>query len=252
MIDCHSHLDLYPHGLALAREANERNLFTLVVTTSPRAYHATSRVFAGLQNITVGLGLHPEVAESKAGELDELVAGIADAQFVGEVGMDGSPRFRHSLSLQERIFRAALGECSAQGGRVLSIHSRGAERRVIELLASAKGVGAPVLHWFSGSFADLQTATRIGCWFSVGPAMLAGGKGKALLSRMPFDQVLPETDGPFASTKGQPLMPWDAWSICSTLSAVWRRPVVQVQEQLMSNLRRLLEVQRSFSPRTVE
>ena len=245
MIDFHSHLDLYPNGLVLAREVNDRNLFTLVVTTSPRAYHATSRVFAGLHRIKIGLGLHPEVAQAKSNELDLLVAGIAKVQFVGEIGMDGSPRFRHNLALQERIFRAALDECSNQGGRVLSIHSRGAERRVVELLAISKGAGIPVLHWFSGSMADLQTAIRIGCWFSVGPAMIAGAKGKVLLSKMPFDRVLPETDGPFTSVNGKPLMPWDAWLICPILAEVWQRPVDEVRTQLESNLCRLLS---SYAP----
>lgn len=240
MIDFHSHLDLYPNGLALAREVNERNLLTLVVTTSPRAYHATSRVFAGLKKIKIGLGLHPEVAEARSNELDLLIAGIARAQFVGEIGMDGSPRFRQSLAIQERIFRTALDECSTQGGRVLSIHSRGAERRVLELLALTKDFGIPVLHWFSGCMADLQTAIRLGCWFSVGPAMIAGAKGKALLSKMPFDRVLPETDGPFTSANGKPLMPWDAWLVCPILAEIWQRPVDEVRTQLESNLFRLL------------
>lgn len=240
MIDFHSHLDLYPNGLALAREVNERNDFTLVVTTSPRAYYATSRVFAALCNIEVALGLHPEVAESKAGELDALVGGVASARFIGEVGLDGSSRFRKTFAIQERIFRAVLDECSNQGGRTLSIHSRGAASRVLELLAMSKSPGNPVLHWFSGSNAELQTACQLGCWFSVGPSMLAGEKGRNLLSRMPCDRVLPETDGPFAMRDGVALKPWDAWSICSVLSELWARPLDIVEEQLKYNLRRLL------------
>lgn len=240
MIDFHCHLDLYPQGLALAKEVNGRNQFTLVVTTSPRAYRATSRVFAGLRNVHVALGLHPEVAEEKVAELDALIAGVAAARFVGEIGLDGSPRFCRTLPLQERVFRAALGECAAQGGRVLSIHSRGAERRVVELLALQPRVGVPVLHWFSGSLAELQDAVRLGCWFSVGPAMLAGAKGRSLLARMPVDRVLPETDGPFTSSRGQPLKPWDAWTIGPALAQTWGQPLEFVESQLTANLESLL------------
>lgn len=240
MIDFHCHLDLYPQGLALANEANERNQFTLVVTTSPRAYRATSRIFAGLRNVHVALGLHPEVAEEKVAELDALIAGVASARFIGEIGLDGSPRFRRTLPLQERVFRAALGECAAQGGRVLSIHSRGAERRVIELLALQREVGVPVLHWFSGGLTELQDATRLGCWFSVGPAMLAGAKGRSLLARMPVNRVLPETDGPFTSSRGQPLKPWDAWTIRPGLGEVWQQPLEVVEAQLIANLQHVL------------
>jgi len=243
VIDFHCHLDLYPQGLALAQETNDRNQFTLVVTTSPRAYRATSRVFAGLRNVHVAVGLHPEVAEVKVAELDALVGGVATARFVGEIGLDGSPRFRRTLPIQERVFCAALEECAAQGGRIMSIHSRGAEQRVVELLALQPQAGVPVLHWFSGSLAQLQTATRLGCWFSVGPAMLAGAKGRSLLARMPADRVLPETDGPFALSQGQPLMPWDAWTIGLALAEIWGQPLSVVESQLTANLNNLLAQQ---------
>lgn len=239
MIDLHSHLDLYPDGLALAQEVNRRNEFTLVVTTSPRAYRATSRVFLGLRNIEVGLGLHPEVAVAKQGELDDLVEGIAKARFIGEIGMDASPRFRGSLSVQEPIFRAALSECGRHPGKVMSIHSRRAERRVVELLATTKHAGVPLLHWFSGALVELENAIRIGCWFSIGPAMLESEKGRALVARMPLNRVLPETDGPFASAGGRPLHPWDAWSVREPLAKIWGVPVDEVAEQLRQNLHRL-------------
>lgn len=242
MIDFHSHLDLYPNGLALAREVNRRNEFTLVVTTSPRAFHATSRVFCGLQNIRVGLGLHPEVVEAKASELDALVAGVECASFIGEVGLDGTPRSRKSLSLQERVFQIVLNECRRQGGRVISIHSRGAARQTVEALEKADDVGYPVLHWFSGGVTELQAASRLGCWFSVGPAMLSGAKGCALLRHMPLDRVLPETDGPFGTENGTPLMPWDAWRVCHTLATLWAIPREAVEEKLRSNLKRILDV----------
>lgn len=241
MIDLHSHLDLYPDGLELAREVNRRNEFTLVVTTSPRAYQATSRVFGGLRNIHVALGLHPEVVEAKFAELGLLVAGIKGARFVGEVGLDGSPRFRKSIELQERVLRAVLAECRLQGGRVISIHSRGAAQRVIAALAAAGDVGVPLLHWFSGGVAELRTASRLGCWFTVGPTMLAGEKGRYLLGHMPMDRVLPETDGPFTEENGVTLKPWDAWGVCSVLAEVWGMSHDVVEQQLRNNLERLLQ-----------
>lgn len=243
MIDVHSHLDLYPDGLALAREVNRRNEFTLVVTTSPRAYHATSRVFAGLPNIKVALGLHPEVAQAKAAELDALVAGVEGAPFIGEIGLDGSERFRKTIAVQERIFRAVLAECVVQGGRIISIHSRGAGFRTVEMLAQSGEVGLPILHWFSGGISELLAAVRLGCWFSVGPAMLAGEKGRNLASRMPLDRVLPETDGPFATEGGAPLKPWEAWKVCAILSKVWSMPEEEVAAQFRANLSRLLSKQ---------
>jgi TatD DNase family protein len=240
VIDFHCHLDLYPDGLEVARQTNQRNDFTLVVTTSPRAYHATSRVFGRLPRLHVALGLHPEVAEAKVAELDALVAGIREARFVGEIGLDGSLPHRKSLPVQERIFKAALGECARQGGRVMSIHSRGAEQNVVRLIALAGPVGVPVLHWFSGALGTLEDACKLGCWFSVGPAMLAGEKGRRLAARMPMDRVLPETDGPFAKIGSAPLMPWQAMDISHTLSELWGVDLQHARAQLSANLERLL------------
>lgn len=241
MIDFHCHLDLYPDGLEVACQTNQRNDFTLVVTTSPRAYHATSRVFGRLPRLHVALGLHPEVAETKAAELDALIAGIRAARFVGEIGLDGSLPHRNSLAVQERIFKAALGECARQGGRVMSIHSRGAEQKVVEHIALAGSVGVPVLHWFSGSLGTLKDACKLGCWFSVGPAMLAGEKGRRLAARMPMDRVLPETDGPFAKVGAKPLMPWQAMDVSHTLAELWGVELQQARNQLSENLERLLK-----------
>ncbi|GAB7547482.1 TatD family hydrolase [Cupriavidus sp. 8B] len=73
--------------------------------------------------------------------------------------------------------------------------------------------GKPILHWFSGTAKELQRAVEMGCWFSVGPAMVAGAKGRDLVSRMPIEKLLPETDGSFATVNRNILMPWQATDI---------------------------------------
>ena len=216
-----------------------RNEFTLAVTTSPRAYVATSRVFAGRPSIHVGLGLHPEVAEAKQGEQSLLVELVASARFVGEIGLDGSSRFKTSLPLQERIFSAVVEECQRQGGRVMSIHSRGAESRLLEILAAHPKAGAPVLHWFSGTPKELQVAIALGCWFSVGPAMLSGAKGRTLCSAMPIDRILPETDGPFARQHGSALRPWEASGIAGFLQTLTSKSNEEIHRIWRSNLMQL-------------
>lgn len=244
MIDFHCHLDLYPNALNILTEVARRNEFTLAVTTSPRAFLGTSRLFAGKQTIHVGLGLHPEVAEAKQNEEALLVQLVSSTRFIGEIGLDGSARFKHSLPLQERIFTNVVAECQSQGGRVMSIHSRGAESRLLEILEAHPNAGIPVLHWFSGSRRELQRAVELGCWFSVGPAMLAGEKGRTRLGEMPLDRVLPETDGPFAQCRGAPLMPWEASNISSQLELLTGISKQEVGTMLRANLKRLLD----FSP----
>lgn len=242
MIDFHCHLDLYPRALQLLPQVQRKNKFTFIVTTSPKAFVATSKVFASYSNLHVGLGLHPEVAEAKSHELDMLIDLVKSTHLIGEIGLDGTSRFKHTLPIQERIFRAVLNECKMEGGRILSIHSRGAESHVLDLLIEAPTAGVAVLHWFSGNQRELNRAIDMGAWFSVGPAMLRGKRGCELATRMPRNRVLPESDGPFTQINGRPQFPWEAWEVCKTLSQLWNMHLTEVEEQMIANLNHILRV----------
>lgn len=241
MIDFHCHLDLYPDALKLLPIVAARNLFTLVVTTSPRAWQATSRVFAGYENIKIAVGLHPEIAEQKAGERLLLLSCISEAKYVGEIGIDGSPKYKETISLQESILNDTLMECERAGGKILSIHSRNASSRVLDLVEKNCRKSTVVLHWFSGSLSEAQRAQDLGCWFSVGPAMLRGTKGRSILESLPLNKVLPETDGPFTMNRSAPLMPWEAIEIVDTLVSIWGIPKEDVIHQIRNNLTTLID-----------
>ncbi|MBU4305590.1 MAG: TatD family hydrolase [Candidatus Omnitrophica bacterium] len=240
MIDFHSHLDLYQDSLKLLPEVAKRNIFTLVVTTSPRAWQATSQMFSGYENIKVALGLHPEVAHKKAGEVDVFMLCIEKAKFIGEIGLDGSPKNQEFFSLQKELFSRVLSECEKQGGRILSIHSRCAGTPVLDLLEKYPQSGKQILHWFSGTTNELQRAITIGCWFSVGPAMILGTKGRELIKLMPREKVLPETDGPFVTNGKSPIMPWETHGIISFLADIWSLNIDSVKAQLRNNLELLI------------
>ena len=241
MIDFHCHLDLYPDALKLLPIVAARNLFTLVVTTSPRAWQATSRVFAGYENIKIAVGLHPEIAEQKAGERLLLLSCIPEAKYVGEIGIDGSPKYKETISLQESILNDTLMECERAGGKILSIHSRNASSRVLDLVEKNCRKSTVVLHWFSGSISEARRAQDMGCWFSVSPAMLRGVKGRSLLEILHLNRVLPETDGPFTMNHSVPLMPWEAIGIVDTLVSIWGIPKEDVIHQIRNNLTTLID-----------
>ncbi len=242
MIDLHCHLDLYPDANTLAGQVASRNHFTLVVTTSPRAWQATSRVFGAFDNIKVALGMHPEIVEKKANERELLLSYVSQASFIGEVGLDGSKQYRNTHELQGSILKDLLVECEQCGGRIVSLHSRNASGRVLDYIRQHCRTSLPVLHWFSGSLEETRRAIEMGCWFSVGPAMIRGIKGRRILRELPRNKVLPETDGPFARNGSIPYMPWEAMAIVSTVAAAWNTTHKAVREQFMYNLKMLLNV----------
>ena len=98
------------------------------------------------------------------------------------------------------------------------------------------------MHWFSGTHSELARAVDLGCWFSVGPAMLRGAKGRRLASLMPVGRILTETDGPLAQRRGRALMPWDVREAEVELGKMWNRSTAGVRRQLSRNLRDLFAI----------
>ena len=241
MIDLHTHLDLYPNALDILAKVNDTNRFTLAVTTSPRAWIATSKVFKEYENIKVALGLHPEIADKKFNELELLLSSIPNSHFIGEVGIDGSKRFSKFQDKQEIIFERTIRECEKAGGRIISIHSRATASKILSILKKYPDCGAPILHWFSGSVTELKKAIEMKCFFSVNPIMIKSKKGKDLVSRIPPELILPESDGPFTTQNGKPIMPWEAMDICPDLSEIWNKPITDSKEQISRNFEALLK-----------
>jgi TatD DNase family protein len=241
VIDFHCHLDLYPEPQEMTRRCVDQGLYVLSVTNTPSAWVGTSALAAGAsaKRIRTALGLHPQIAHQRKVELDLFHRLLPETRYVGEIGLDGAPEFKQYWSDQIMVFDQILEFCQNVGGRVLSIHSRRAASAVLDHLEARPGAGLPILHWFSGTTRELDRAVEMGCWFSVGPTMLASEKGRALATRMPRDQVLTESDGPFAQLRGQTVQPWDVVGAMEVLGTVWGEPAHEIKRHIFENLRRL-------------
>ena len=238
-MDFHCHLDLYPNAKQVYADALRKVEFVWLVTTSPRAFSATSKVLPATEKIFISPGLHPEVADKKFSELETLLAQIENCSGVGEIGLDGSPHYRQHKELQRHIFQSVLQKCVTLGGRVLSIHSRAAARETLDFLEAYSGFGIAVLHWFTDSSSQLLRAKELGCWFSVGPAMLRSANGRKLAELMPRDRVVSESDGPFAKVRGVSVMPWEAATVSIQLAEIWGIQPEEAAQTLRSNGLRL-------------
>lgn len=238
LVDMHAHLDLYPDPIKVVEECENRGVYVLSVTTTPKAWRGTSALANGKKRIKTGLGLHPQLAHQRAGELDLFDSFLHNAKYVGEIGLDGSAEFRPTWDVQLRVFRHILKNINAVGGRLMSIHSRSSAAEVLPELRGTHGI--PVLHWFSGNKTELDQAIKQGCWFSIGPAMLASRKGQELTSMIPRNKIVTETDGPFGTIRGKALMPWDVELAVAQLAKIWSIDVVEAKGVVASNFRQLV------------
>ena len=239
MIDFHAHLDLYPDPHAAVRQCVADRLYVLSVTTTPSAWLGTSALAKNAPRIRTALGFHPQLAYERRGELPLFADLLPSAEYVGEIGLDGSPELRRHWRQQQHVFARILALCATAGGRVMTIHSRRAATAVLDHLSDYPAAGTPILHWFSGSKQELRRAADLGCWFSVGPAMLSGNKGRQLALAMPKDRLLTESDGPFARVDGEVANPGDVRKAIAVLSNLWSESPLNVQRRLLNNLKQL-------------
>ena len=224
----------------MVRRCIEMNLYVLSVTTTPSAWPGTRALARGAPRIQTALGLHPQIAHERSGEMPLFEQLLEDAVYVGEIGLEGGHDSRRHWRSQQQVFSRVLHLCSEAGGRVMTIHSRRAATPVLDQLESYPAAGTPVLHWFSGTSRELARAVALGCWFSVGPAMLSTNKARQLVMNMPKDRLLTESDGPFAQIGGHAAWPGDVERAVEALAHLWSESVQVVNRQLSINLRRLI------------
>lgn len=187
-------------------------------------------------HIAVGLGFHPELIADRIGEMPLMIRALEQVKFIGEIGLDGTSRNRATLPIQAEAFSRIIRDCGKRRTHIMSIHSRAAVSQVLSILERRNTSAIPILHWFTGSQRELYRAIDMGCWFSVNPSMLVHSSSKKLVSLMPLDRILPETDGPFTEIAGKILMPWDAMNICETIGELHSLSTKDVETILHKNV----------------
>lgn len=209
MVDMHCHVSLMANGAEVARDAAARGIALFDVPVTPAGTMAARELFAGDNSpcpnchVRVGVGLHPwQLADGTcdARDIDQAILLAAPSPFVGEVGLDFSPRFQESFALQREAFDMIARACAERpvSGRVMSIHAVHAAGEVLDILEryDLPRHTACIFHWFSGTGDDLTRARKLGCFFSVNERMLASRRGRAYAQQMPAERLLLETDAP--------------------------------------------------------
>ena len=240
MMDLHCHVDLYPDHDEILSDIKNSGYYVLSVTTVPSAFKGTVALTESLTNCRTALGLHPQLAHRRLNELSLFDSLCADTRYIGEVGLDGSKGYAEHIETQQLVFKHILNKCCEFDDKILTIHSLNAVDEVLELLSMYPKSGTPILHWFLATKKQVSNAVELGCYFSVGPAMINSGRAKKIISWLPQNRVLLETDGPFAKTGGKPALPSDVVLVIRFLSELWGRTIEQVQDELKLTLKKIV------------
>ena len=167
---------------------------------------------------------------------------LPQARYVGEVGLDAGPRFYRSFEQQKNVFEEILMACSSGRNKILSVHSVRAGKTVLDMIEAhlPPTHGRVVLHWFTGSASEARRAIDMGCFFSINAAMLKNDRGRKMISSLPTDRLLTETDGPFTDDDGGQRGPADVGVALEKLASLFEMESENMSERISSNLKKLL------------
>lgn len=234
LVDFHCHLDLFTDFQNILEKCNSLNLEIISVTNAPCVWQTNLALSQKYSRVHIALGLHPQLAKKHYKEIELFEKYLKETRFIGEVGLDGSEEIADTFEMQKEAFVQILKCCASEGNKVLSVHSRGASREVIDAIASylPQQKGKTVLHWFTGTNAEALEAIKLGCYFSVNSRMLISNKGKALLNIIPPERVLTETDTPFIKGLGYP---FNIEQTIESLAAFWALSATLVKDLIYKN-----------------
>jgi TatD DNase family protein len=242
LVDFHCHLDLYPDHAVAVRDAEAAGVFTLAVTTTPRAWPRNHELAQRTKHVRAALGLHPQLVAERENEIELWDRHLSETRYVGEVGLDAGPRFFKSLDAQKRVFQHVLQRCAQAGDKIITVHSIRSAKAVLDLVEAhlPPDRGGIVLHWFTGTKSEAKRAVELGCYFSINAGMLDNVRHTAMVQAIPLDRLLTETDGPFTRVGERPSQPADVAVVVEALGRLHGLPVAEVASVIRDNLRTLL------------
>ena len=221
-VDVHCHLThekFQEDSAEVIAEAGAARLGAIVVNGLDPDSNRRSLAMAALHPIVkAALGIYPVYAVNHLAQhlpypvprfdvgaeikFIEEAAQRGEVAAIGECGLDGYWLGEETHALQEQVF-AQLIDLAVRTSLPLIVHSRKLELRTLQMLRHYKA-SRVVMHCFGGKVSmALEAARQDGFSFSI-PANAARNEAfRKMLTELPLEAILTETDAPYLSPTPQ-------------------------------------------------
>lgn len=237
LIDTHFHLDYYKNHKEIYETVNRLEQYTLCMTATPGIYVSCKKIYKETKYVKFALGFHPHQATLSQKDFLDFIRLANKTNYIGEVGLDFTSNDYLPKKQQVSYFEQIVDLCSKEN-KLLSIHLRKAENEAIEIISKYHPKKC-ILHWFTGSYAQLDAFTSLNCYFSLNANMVCSKNAKDKLSTIPQNRILIESDGPFTKVHGKKYTPTllaDSYQVVAQNLGLYN-----ITDQIYSNFRQLLE-----------
>ncbi len=220
LIDSHCHLDridLKPYNNDFNSFMDEAKAIEiehlLCIAIDLEAYPQMLNLVQDYQNISVTVGVHPNVSDGKDPTVEELIElGNNDKVIgIGETGLDYF-RSKGDLEWQRQRFRNHIHAAKTLN-KPLIIHTREAKEDTLRILKeeNAEQAGG-IIHCFTEDWAFAKAAMDLNFYISFSGIVTFNNTDsiKEVAKKMPTNRMLIETDSPYLAPvpfRGKPNYP---------------------------------------------
>jgi TatD DNase family protein len=239
MVDVHCHVDLFPNPKHVIQEAELKGIFVFGVTNLPSHFEKGLPHVRSLKNVRLALGMHPLYAYRHKEEYYLFEKLIDKTSYIGEIGLDFSKEGVATKDEQKDSFDFVLKTLKGKR-KLLSLHSRGAEREVLSGLLRSN-IRSAIFHWYSGPIELVKEICSAGYMFSINPAMVKSKAGCEIIRQIPSEHLLTESDGPFVVINDRPACPTDMSYVEREIAHIKGIPGPDISNLILNNFKRLID-----------
>ncbi len=242
-IDAHAHLDRYEDKLdSVLEEINQNKIFTLSNSMDLPSYRRNLKIAERCKFILPCFGVHPLNAPEYVDHLDALRDAVEQCPLLGEIGLDfHSAEDADQFPAQLKIFEFFLSAAKEQK-KMVNLHSRGAEKEVLQLLKDYD-IHRAIVHWYSGPLDIFQGLLARGLYFTIGVEVLYSEHIQTIVRKLLDEQLLTETDNPGGQKwlTGEPGMPLLIKDVVQAIAELRKVTVQVIIQTVQTNFVRLIQ-----------
>ena len=255
LIDSHCHLDridLAPFqndfGCFMQHARNSQIDHLLCIAIDLEAFPAMQNLVADYPEISLSVGVHPNVRDGHDPTTEELVSLANDPKIIaiGETGLDYF-RSEGDLAWQHQRFRNHI-QAAKITKKPLIIHTREAREDTIRILKEegADSIGG-IIHCFTEDWAFAQQAMALNFYISFSGIVTFNNATaiKEVAQKVPAERFLIETDSPYLAPvpfRGKPNYPTYVRQVAECIAQLRETTVEHIAELSSQNFRTLFNL----------
>jgi len=255
LVDSHCHLDRidlepYQNDFSRFMEAAENSGIEhmLCISIDLEAFPAMQSMVSDFPNISLTVGVHPNVTEGHDPTSEELTELAQDSRIVG-IGETGLDYFRSEgdLTWQHDRFRVHI-DVAKKLNKPLIIHTREAREDTLRILKEENADQAGgVIHCFTEDWDFAKKAMDLNFYISFsGIVTFKNAQAiKEVARKIPSDRFLIETDSPYLAPvpyRGKTNYPIYVKHVAEHIAELRNTTVDEITEQSRENFYRLFNV----------